>query len=333
MLFSVIVPIYKVEKYLRQCIESVLNQTCKDFELILVDDGSPDNCPQICDEYAMQDHRIKVIHKENGGVVQSRRIGTINSKGEYIVYIDADDYISENFCEEFSKIIEVYSPDMIVGGYSCVYDSGEVKRCLMREKQGYYDRNSIKDVFFPYLIEGKSGKYFSPSLVAKAYKKDVFYNKLISFNENIHMGEDQAVLKPCIYSANSIYILTDEMYFYRQHVESITKSKKMINLSGAKLIAEHFERNVNVSMFDFQAQIYRHAVHDLFNACVSQFNGKDGSRAAKKRIKTALQDDYYKKAIKNCKFAPFTKGWFAKIALKHELFFLMRLYHEKSALK
>ena len=94
--FSVIVPIYKVEKYLNKCIDSILKQTFQDFELILVDDGSPDKCPKICDEYAKKDKRVRVIHKENAGLVAARNTGIKEAKGDYICYVDGDDWISEN---------------------------------------------------------------------------------------------------------------------------------------------------------------------------------------------------------------------------------------------
>ena len=96
MFFSVIVPVYKVEEYLPACIESVLNQTFTDFELILVDDGSPDTCPQICEEYAKKDKRIKVLHKQNGGLASARRAGIKVATGDYVFNLDSDDLIEED---------------------------------------------------------------------------------------------------------------------------------------------------------------------------------------------------------------------------------------------
>ena len=103
MKFSVVVPIYNVEKYLNKCVESILNQTYKDFELILVDDGSPDHCPEICDEYAERDARVRVIHKENEGLVAARNTGIKEAKGEYICYVDGDDWIANNLLETVWK--------------------------------------------------------------------------------------------------------------------------------------------------------------------------------------------------------------------------------------
>ena len=99
--YSIIVPIYKIEQYITQCIESIIHQTYKNIEIILVDDGSDDNCPVICDEYALKDDRIKVIHKENGGLVSARKAGALEATGDYICCVDGDDYIAENYIEEF----------------------------------------------------------------------------------------------------------------------------------------------------------------------------------------------------------------------------------------
>ena len=98
-LISIIVPIYKVEKYLEKCIESILAQTYKNIELILVDDGSPDNCPSICDRYAKKDSRVIVIHKQNGGLSDARNMGLNIAKGDFISFIDSDDFVSDDFCE------------------------------------------------------------------------------------------------------------------------------------------------------------------------------------------------------------------------------------------
>ena len=96
MKISVIVPVYKVEKYLKRCVNSILNQDFEDYEIILVDDGSPDGCPAICDEYAKLYAKISVIHKKNGGLSDARNIAVAQSKGEYIVFIDSDDYVDSN---------------------------------------------------------------------------------------------------------------------------------------------------------------------------------------------------------------------------------------------
>ena len=121
MFFSVIVPIYNIEKYLPRCIDSVLAQSFDDFELILVDDGSPDNCPKICDEYAVKDARIKVIHKENGGLVSARQVGIKKAVGDYVFHLDGDDAVCNDALESAYKIINETNADIVSFSY---------KRCI-----------------------------------------------------------------------------------------------------------------------------------------------------------------------------------------------------------
>ena len=116
-LIGVIIPVYKVEKYIAECIESILAQTHSDFELILVDDGSPDNCPRICDEYAAKDDRIRVIHKKNGGLMSTRKLGAEEAVGEYLCFVDGDDFVAEDMLENYDRILSDYNVDMICCGH------------------------------------------------------------------------------------------------------------------------------------------------------------------------------------------------------------------------
>ena len=116
-LISVIVPVYKVEPYLRRCVDSIIAQTFTDFELILVDDGSPDNCGAMCDEYAAKDSRIHVIHKENGGLSSARNAGMESASGEYVLFLDGDDHVAPGWCTGFVKLINPDERKLIFGGF------------------------------------------------------------------------------------------------------------------------------------------------------------------------------------------------------------------------
>ena len=328
MKFSVIVPVYNVERFLRQCVESVLNQSCGDFELILVDDGSPDNCPRICDEYALKDGRVRVIHKTNGGLVSARKAGCAVAVGEYVVCLDGDDYIAPNCLASFAKAIDAYSPDICVCGFYKAYSENEVK-CLPFENAGFYDKKTIEKHIYPYLIENKYGRYFSASIWAKAFRREIYTEYQTSVDPRIKIGEDQCVVKPCVFRAESLYVIDECLYYYRQNDESMTKSKGVFDLSVPKLIANHFEKEIDVSSFDFQAQIYRHAVHDLFNAVASQFNAKRDEKEIRRIIRQTLSDEYYKKALKESRFAFLSKGWLARKALKNKMFCLIKAYNDR----
>lgn len=115
-MISVVVPVYEVELYLRRCINSIMNQTYESFELILVDDGSTDGCPQICDEYADKYGNVYVIHKNNGGLSDARNVGTLAARGEYVTYIDSDDYVSPDYLEVLWRLKKKYQAELTVTG-------------------------------------------------------------------------------------------------------------------------------------------------------------------------------------------------------------------------
>ena len=117
-LISIVVPIYQIDRYIGICIESLLNQTYENLEIILVDDGSPDRCPEICDLYASKDSRIKVIHKENGGLVSARKAGLLSATGKYVGYVDGDDWIGAGFVESLYTAISTADADIAAGGFS-----------------------------------------------------------------------------------------------------------------------------------------------------------------------------------------------------------------------
>ena len=168
---SVIVPIYNVQKFLHHCVDSLINQTYKNIEIILVNDGSPDECPKICDEYASTDNRIKVIHKENGGLVSARKAGAIVSSGDYVACVDGDDWVAENYIDSFCQIIESYHPDVICCGYIAAKQGQQIHH-IMPEKIGFYDKEALKKEVYPHLIQAEDATSFLPTVWAKVIKRE-----------------------------------------------------------------------------------------------------------------------------------------------------------------
>ncbi|MBQ6543175.1 MAG: glycosyltransferase family 2 protein, partial [Clostridia bacterium] len=125
-LISVIVPVYKVEKYLPRCLDSILSQSFTDFELLLVDDGSPDSCPEICDEYARRDRRISVIHKENGGLSSARNAALERATGKYVSFVDSDDYITADALQTLYSALTETDSDIAVGNMMSIDESGNI---------------------------------------------------------------------------------------------------------------------------------------------------------------------------------------------------------------
>lgn len=217
-LISIIVPIYKVEKYLKQCIDSILLQTYKNLEIILVDDGSPDNCGIICDEYAKKDKRIKVIHKKNGGLSEARNYGIEASTGDYIMFVDSDDYISKDMCKTLLMNALKNNADIVVCNLKEIYlDKSEKvnKQCI----KGNLEVISNIEALYKYLVRSTTDMVV---VWNKLYKRKIFFNeKYIRFPVG-KLHEDMYTTYKLYYYANKIVIINDVLYYYFRRKESIT---------------------------------------------------------------------------------------------------------------
>lgn len=325
-LFSLIVPVYNVEDYLEQCVQSIIQQTFTDFELILVDDGSPDHCPQICDDLADKDARIRVIHKENGGVSSARYSGLEVARGEYVVCVDADDWITVDCLSSLAKVVSEYDVDIVCYSYFYGRNDGNYAPSKSNYRKGLYSRKNIETDIFPFLIQEKSGTYFNPSLFTKAFKIKLL-KKYMLVDRMATIGEDGATVIPCIFHAKSMYMMKECLYYYRYNETSATKGKKPFNWEYPYIISKHIDDCVDMTCGDFKRQLDRKITHDVFNAAKSQFNRKERYSVIAKDIKEHIERPYYASAIKNCKFRLFSKGWFAKQALKYKLIWLIKAFH------
>lgn len=185
---SVIIPVYNVEKYIRKCVDSVINQTLKDIEIILVNDGSPDNCPAICDEYEKTDSRIKVIHKKNGGVSDARNAGIDIATGEYLVFVDSDDWIEPNTCEILFDEATENNAEFVIPAYYIEAKNGTTIKHIFNERKIIFGPDNIKEKLFrrmlcltkeelkyPEQIDALSG------ICAKLYKRSIICDNNIRF--------------------------------------------------------------------------------------------------------------------------------------------------------
>lgn len=325
-LFSVIIPIYKVENDLSECIDSLLTQTYTDFELILVDDGSPDSCGKICDAYAAQDNRIRVIHKENGGVTSARLAGAEAAVGEYVACVDGDDWVSPDYLEQFAKPIEEGKPDIVCCGFveSHSDKSIDLPYCV---PAGYYSKAQLRKIIFPMLIEREDGIQFTNNICGKAIRRELFLSQQIKVDKRIKVGEDMAVIKPCLYYADHVYIIKDCLYYYRQNPTSVMRSRTAFDMNDPMRIGNHFESQINMQDADFQLQVYRNVVHSLYDALVSQFYKKEEYRVIAKDIKRYLQEPYYQNALDKCKFHGSWKMHLKHFVLKHRITLFMWLHN------
>lgn len=215
-LISIIVPIYKVEEYLPQCIESITRQTYSRLEIILVDDGSPDNCGKICDIYGNKDARIKIIHKKNGGLSSARNAGVLIAQGEWIMFVDADDVISKFTCERLLQIAKESAVDIVIGDVTKFYYDREIKnsdRLETKKEIRYLSREeAIQQYFY---------RKFAGYACGKLYRTDIVKN--INF-PNGKLFEDAFTVYKYIEKAKGVAVIPDELYYYRQRKGGIIHS-------------------------------------------------------------------------------------------------------------
>ena len=217
-LISVIVPVYKVEPYIRQCIDSVLSQTYRNLEVILVDDGSPDNCGSICEEYAVKDKRIKVFHKENGGLSDARNYGVARASGDYLSFVDSDDWIEPDMFEVLIKAADENRADLVNSGVYHNFSNRTV--AIPAIETTFIDTvDSVKS-----LIKGE----MDPGVWGKIYSKSCLSN--ISFPCG-HVFEEHATVYKFFLQADKVVSIAKPLYHYRlRRKDSITETHTMANL-------------------------------------------------------------------------------------------------------
>ena len=233
-MISVIVPVYNVEKYLRKCVDSILNQTYADFELLLVDDGSTDGCPQICDEYAASDSRVRVIHKTNGGLISARNEGILAARGDYVCILDGDDWALQNMLQfihdTVSRLPEL--PDMVLFAAHNVY-ADHMEDTLNNVPEGYYNRNRLEEEIFPYLIMDTRTGLHPGRIQAHTWDK-AFRRELLAAHytreERIRVFTDVPMTYECMLHCRNMYICNEPLYMYNKTNEDSIRARSRENL-------------------------------------------------------------------------------------------------------
>lgn len=206
---SVIVPVYKVEQYLPRCIDSILAQTFTDFELLLIDDGSPDNSGKICDEYAKKDERIRVFHKENGGVSSARNIGLDNARGEWIAFVDSDDWVNETYFSDLQNT----KADLSISSYTMMPSLNHVSLTPIESFSFEDFKSIISRNLLNALIKTPWGKLLRRELISK-----------LRFDPALKTGEDTVFMISYYCNCRSIYISDDAVYYYLSPENSLKYS-------------------------------------------------------------------------------------------------------------
>lgn len=285
---SIIVPVYKVEKYIRECLDSLLKQTYKNIEIILVDDGSPDKCPQICNEYAARDDRVTVIHKENGGLVSAWVCGLDKSanSADYVAFVDSDDFVSERYIETMVKEHERTKADIVTVLMQKICSEGnklissEVKKPWDKHMvpEGFYTRSRIEKEIFPVLLNAGDFQLrgIPISRWGKLIRKDLIYPNLKYCSPTTTYSEDLNIMFPVFLDMQSISIMNSEeaVYYYRMNPVSMLHA---------------YDRNMLNSI--------NHVFSTLLTVCRDKDNEQFTSQVYADYLAASVQ--YYKNELKN----------------------------------
>jgi glycosyltransferase involved in cell wall biosynthesis len=237
---SVIVPIYKVEKYLTKCLDSIINQSYKNLEIILVDDGSPDNCPVICDEYAKRDNRIKVIHKRNSGLSAARNTGIKMASGDYVSFIDSDDWLDQGTFEHITSSLKDNRVDCLRMGY---YKNNDIFETIVKlnVRKGLYEKDNFSELIDSF-ITGKE-PCFSCLLIIKRET----LQKTNLFDENMMFLEDYCFFFELLGEIDDIYITSTPLYHYRYNPNSLCQSPDNYDRNMKALLNVHVKTTKTLS--------------------------------------------------------------------------------------
>lgn len=234
-LISIIIPVYKVEPYLNRCINSVVNQSYKNIEVILIDDGSPDHCPQICDEWVEKDERVIAVHKKNGGLSDARNCGLNLAKGKYVCFIDSDDYVASTFVEVLYEMINKKQILIAAVGIKKVYDDvcNEIKNMSEREIRVFSGESAIEQLFYD--------NTYCNFACNKMFDRILFQKIKFPFGRKM---EDLGTTYKLIIQSGGIAYCPDTLYFYYQRSDSILHNTD-INFFKDKLFLS-FERYMEI---------------------------------------------------------------------------------------
>lgn len=323
MRFSVIVPCYNVEKYIVQCIESILAQTFADYELILVDDGSKDATAGILDEYEKKDSRIRVIHKSNGGLTSARKAGAELAQGDYVAVVDGDDWIVPNYLEKFSRAIDQGTADVVCCGYYEMLGEEEKRESpvhKLNDRYGHFNREEIEQYLLPDLFR------FKPVVWSKVFRRDLYLKYQMTLDSRISMGEDGAITYLCILNANEIFLIDKCMYYYRLNMSSLTKQpKKIISWENVRLRIARFEEYLPFQKYELYDQFSEYVAHAAFNAAITHLKNESYG-IAKQGILSFVQEEKNRKYIKNAFKSKDKKNKLAAFALYYKMIALLKIW-------
>ena len=302
---SVIVPVHNVEELLPRCVDSILKQTKRNIDIVLVDDGSTDGSGAVCDEYAKNNENIHVVHKPNGGLTSAWKAGVEASEGRYLGFVDSDDWIDEDMYKRMWESACKYNSDVVVCGLVFDYEDTSIPKRNEISSFGkeYYSRKNLEELFPKLINDGRFfGRMLQPARVTKIYRRELVENNMALCKEEVTVGEDMQLTLPALLDAKSMSVVKDFYpYHYWFNQKSMTGKYDPNYLDKIKVMERRLkEVSAEKDIFDFAPQITNDflglAVIGLKNGVIRNTEGKESAMAI---IEKYCEDEAVKDALEN----------------------------------
>ena len=326
-LFSVIVPAYNSAEFVDKCIESVLNQTSRDFELLLVDDGSVDGTLDVLMGYAERDARVKVIHKENGGHTSARNAGLKASSGRYIIFLDSDDWLSANALSLCGTEIEECSPDIIVFSIvNTLTDSVFGVNIECGRHRVWEDGRIIDNL----LMNPEGGSIFPKSLSGKAFKREVILNNQLAVPGEVKVAEDAMAFVGAALDSSLISVIDGAVYYCLVRSDSVSRSSDACAFERLPYLFAFYKKRLDGCCESLKKQFDRYTVAQLYTAALMVMRSGGGRRKLNRGLAAVLSNPEVADSLKN---ASFSRGGrklrVKKTILSHRMWWLAKLIDRK----
>lgn len=295
---SIIVPIYKVEKYLERCVKSILNQSYENIEVILVDDGSPDNCPQMCDAYAKQYANVQVIHKENGGLSSARLAGFDVAQGEYILFVDSDDYIDGQMVEKLVFAIEKQNADLAICAYSTDCEGIIQVNKLPYPQRSITEREDIvSDYILPLIGRSRRGIKLPGFLWIRLFRRSMIHREFFVSERKCFL-EDHVFNLYYADSMQSIAIVNEPLYYYCVNRQSLSNCYRKGKFQMYTNLYQFFVSYIQERKLENVEERLNNFLLSAFFASVDNAVQAGGYTAYKRELDFIIQDDAIKDMMK-----------------------------------
>ena len=338
---SIIIPVYNTEKYLKQCIDSITSQTLDDIEIIMVDDGSKEECALLCDELAKGDSRIKVIHKENAGVGFARNSGLEIAGGEYVGFIDSDDYIKPEMYEVLYSAAVKYDADLVLSGVCFVGGNtfsaeGECVEKHYFDEDTVFDGEGMKDILLGVVgalpKESEDSRY-GVSVWKNLFRRSLLVDKNIEFlSQRKYMSEDTLFMVDFVKKAKRVVGVHGALYYYRRNEVSLSKSYRSDRLEKVEIFLTELEKHIADTLTKEEYQLYLDRLAQSYARvlCSQEFmyahDNKIKYRDLRVRLKRICTNERMVAVLKTYPWYQLPKKQAAfAFAMKHRLYFMQKL--------